>query len=232
MLRTAFLAAAALVVLPAAAHAQVGSLPAQSPFKDIEYRQELTPYAGWFLPGTDPAKVAPRGGPAIGLRYDARIGGPASFTARLTSVFSERRVLDPTKPVATRDLGARKQGLYLADVGLTINLTGQKSWHALVPYTGVGAGIASDFKGVDAGGYKFGTTFAFNFGTGVRWLPTERVQLRADMTDWLYQIQYPNQYYVPTTTNGSDAVLPRSQATSVWKHNLGVTLGVSYLFFR
>ena len=231
MNRTSFVAAL-LIMLPVPALAQVGTLPQNSPFRDLEYKQEFTAYTGWFAAGKDPAGVAPRSGPLVGARYDVRIGGPAQFSARLGTVFSERRILDPRKTGAARELGVLQQGLYLGDVGISVNLTGQKSWHTLVPYTQAGVGLASDFKGRDVGGYQFGTTFAFNFGTGVRWVPRSRWQVRADVTDWLYQVQYPDTYYIPTTTGGSDAVLRENQAKSAWKHNLALTIGGSYLFFR
>ena len=231
MRRTSFLAVLG-VLLPAPALAQVGSLPQSSPFRDIEYRQSVTAFAGWFQAATDPADVAPRSGPLVGARYDVRIGGPALFTARLGTVFSERRILNPEETGAERVVGVREQGLYLGDVGLTLNLTGQKSWRDLVPYTQVGVGVVSDFKGRDVGGFKFGTTFAFNFGGGVRWVPRDRWEVRAEVADWLYQIQYPDSYYIPTTTGGSDAILRAAQAKSVWKHNLALTIGTSYSFFR
>jgi hypothetical protein len=228
-----WLAGGALLLLaPAALHAQVGSTPAASPFRDLEYRQELTAFTGWFVAGTDPARVAPRSGPMLGARYDVRIGGPAQFTARLATVFSERRIIDPSQAGDARLVAMREQGLYLGDVGITLNLTGQKSWRDLVPYTQFGVGLATDFRGRDASGYRFGTTFAFNFGGGVRWVPADRWQLRANVADWLYQIQYPETFYVPTTTGGDDAVLRGSQAKSVWTHNVALTIGASYLFFR
>lgn len=229
-LRPALLAAALL--LPAPALAQVGTMPISSPFRDLEYKQELTAFTGWYAASKDPAGVAPRSGPMIGARYEVRIGGPAQFSARLGTVFSERQRLNPAGAGAARNLGVREQGLFLGDVGITVNLTGQKSWKELVPYTNVGVGLASDFKGRDPGGYRFGTTFAFNFGGGVRWVPRDRWQVRADLADWIYQIQYPETFYVPTTTGGSDAVLRSGQAKSVWKHNVALTIGGSYLFFR
>lgn len=224
--------AAALLLLPVPALAQVGTLPENSPFRDLEYRQEVTAFTGWFHAASDAAGVTPRGGPMLGARYDVRIGGPAMFTARLATVFSERRVLDPARSGAARDLGVQEQGLYLGDVALTVNLTGNKAWRDLVPYTTVGVGLASDFKGRDQGGYKFGTTFAISLGGGVRWVPADRWQLRAEVTDWLYQIEYPDSYYIPTTSTSDDAVLRGSQSKSAWNHNLALVLGGSYAFFR
>lgn len=225
---------AALLALPlfaATASAQVGYTPEKSPFRDLEFRQELTAVAGYFAASKDPARVAPQSGPMLGAHYEAHVGGPAYVTADAARVFSERNVIDPTKAAAQRSLGTKSVGLYLADVGLALNLTGQKSLHRLVPVLKSGVGIATDFQSADAGGYRFGTTFAFVFGAGVKWLPGGSFQLRADVTDHLYQIQYPNSYYLQPTGGGTP-YLPSGQARSMYKHNAALTVGASYLFFR
>ena len=168
----------------------------------------------------------------LGVRYDVRIGGPASLTARAAGVFSERNVVNPALPAGGgREVGTKSWPLYLADLGITIALTGQKSFHHLVPVVGFGGGIASDFQSEDVGGFNIGTTFALNFGGGVRWVPGNSFQLRADVTDHLYQISYPDSYFSSTVANGG-SVLPRAQSPSVWKHNAAITLGASYVFFR
>lgn len=214
----------------APATAQVGYPPDASPYRDLEYRQELSAYTGWYAAAKDPAGVAPRGGPLLGARYEVRVGGPASFTARLARVFSERRTLDPTRPAATRDLGTRSQPLYLGDVGLTLNLTGQKSVRRLVPLLNMGVGLVSNLEKRDVGGFGMGTSFTFTFGGGLRWVPGGKLQLRADIADYLYQIQYPSSYY--TRASDSTQVLKDSQSPRVWKHNAALTVGASYLFFR
>jgi len=220
-----------VALTPVRLHAQVGYPPERSPFYDLEYRQEITPFVGYFLASEDPAKVAPRSGPLVGARYDVRIGGPAQLTVRAARVFSERTPIDPTKPVGQRALASRSVSLYTGDLSLSINLTGQKSFHHLVPVLSGGIGVASELGGrEDVGGYKFGTSFAFLFGAGVRWVPGGRFQLRADVADYLYQVQYPDTYGVETETN--PAVLRASQGRSAWQHNAAVTVGASYLFFR
>jgi hypothetical protein len=228
--------AACLLVVSAAPgvlRAQVGYPPAQSPYFDLLYRQEITPFAGYFLASEDPAKVAPRSGPMVGVRYEVRIGGPAQLAARVARVFSERQIIDPTKPVAQRSLGVKDWPLYTGDVNLAINLTGQKSFFRLVPVLNAGIGIASDFKGGgDVGGYKFGTAFAFSFGGGVRWVPGGRFQMRADFADYLYQLQYPQSYTIGNSSAGVPPVLKASQGRGSWQHNLALTIGASYLFFR
>ena len=231
-MRSFLTAAAAAVLLASSAQAQVGYPPERSPYRDVEFRQELTLLTGYYAASSDPAKVAPQSGPMLGVRYDIRVGGPASLTARVARVFSERNVLNPAlNPGAGRALGAEAWPLYLGDVGLTIALTGQKSLHHLVPVLSAGAGVASDFRSQDVGGYRVGTTFALNFGGGVRWVPGGSFQMRADVTDHLYQISYPGTYFLPTSSGGAP-VLGASQSRSVWKHNAAITVGASYLFFR
>jgi len=214
------------------ASAQVGHLPGQSPFRDLVYKQEFSLLTGYHAGSEGRAGVAPTGGPLLGVRYEIRIGGPATFTARVARVWSERTVIDPTKPDSTRSLGKRDWPIYLSDVGISINLTGQKSFWQLVPVVNGGIGVASDFsKGGDPGGYSFGTPFAFTFGGGVKWVGSGRLQLRLDLSDYLYQLEYPDSYFIPPTGQ-TGAVLARSASKNEYTHNAVITLGASYLFSR
>ncbi len=231
------IACIALLFLPVVASAQSAGAPQvgyptnRSPFMDLQYRQELTVFGGQFKAGTEPAQVAPRSGPMVGARYEIAVGGPAQLYVRGSRVFSERLALDPTKSAATRSLGVVKIPLYLTDLGLSVNLTGQRSYHGIVPSLAVGLGVASTLKSkVEKDPYNFGTTFAFSFGGGLRILPTERIQIRVDGGTYMYQIRYPAGYY--TATGSIPAVLPSGQTKSFWKSNPSITAGLSYLFFR
>ena len=226
-----FAGALALAFSVATAGAQVGHLPAESPFVDLEGGHELTVFAGTFSAARDPVGVAPRGGPIFGLRYEKTVGGPASLVVRYARVSSERFAIDPTRPAPASQLGRRDVGLNLLDVNLAVNLTGQKSWHNLVPVVTLGAGIASCACNVELDPYRFGTPFAFSLGGGLRYVPGGRFQLRVDVNDYLYQLKYPNAYFVAPTGGGSPAAEP-GQAKSFWKNNPAITLGASYLFFR
>lgn len=228
LVRAALLTAAA----PAAAAAQdVGYTPEASPFRDVPYRQELTTFGGYFLAGADPAGVAPQSGPMVGARYEIRIGGPAQFYARTAVAFTERDVVNPRLAPGARALGSESVTLGLADVGISLNLTGQRSWRGIVPVVAGGAGIATDFASPDIGGFRLGTPFAITLGAGVRWTSGGNWQVRADVTDYLYQVKYPPLYFQAPASN-VDPVLPATAKQNVWKHNAALTLGVSYLFFR
>lgn len=218
--------------MPAAAQTvDVGYPPPKSPFRDLEYHQELTFFGGYFAAAKDPAGAAPKAALMEGIRYEATVGGPAQIYARLAMVNSERNVINPALPAATRQLGSQSWPIYLFDAGLSLNLTGQRTFHGVVPIIAFGGGLVSDLdKSVDADPFNLGTTFAFSLGTGLRMVPGGRFQVRADIGTYLYQIKYPTQYYAASTDN--TAVLPEKQAKNFWKRNGAFSLGVSYLLFR
>ncbi|MDP9206104.1 MAG: hypothetical protein M3P12_11750 [Gemmatimonadota bacterium] len=224
------LSALALAVVATSAGAQVGHLPQTSPYRDVETSQEFTFFGGHYSAGGDPLNVTPHGGPMFGLRYEKHLGGPAFLMARWSHVNSERFPVDPTKSGAAAQLGKRNVSLNLYDLDLALNLTGEKSFHHIVPVVNLGAGVATCSCNVDPDPYTFGTPFAFSFGGGLRYVPGGRFQLRADWNDYLYQLKYPAQYYINTT--GTGAAAPPKQARSFWKNNRALTVGASVLFFR
>jgi len=227
-----FVLALASVTAAPALVAQVGHAPQRSPYIDLEYRQEFTLFGGYYNAGTDQVGVAPKSGPMFGVRYDLRLGGPASLTSKLAYVQGERTIIDPRRPASTRVVDRNAAWpIYIWDVGISLNLTGQRSYHRFVPFVTSGLGIATDLKGnADVGAWRFGTPFALSFGGGIKWVPAGNIQVRADVIDQLYQIKYPNSYYISASDGTS--VLRLNDAKSDWTSNIGLSLGISYLFFR
>lgn len=230
MSATRALVVAALVAAPAAAAAQVGHAPASTPYRDYEHRHELGVHAGWLASQRDPARVAYRGGPLLGGRYEFHLGGPAYVFGRLAVAYSERSVRDPAAENDDRVVEERASPLLLADAGFALSLTGHKGWHGLSPVVQAGVGTATDFRAADVGGYRFGTPLALTAGGGVRWRPGGRVQLRLDVTDHLYRISYPERFYRATGDN--PPLLDPAVARKRWTHNAAITVGLSYLFGR
>ena len=225
-----FLSALALVGMATTARAQVGHLPENSPYRDFEASHEFTFFGGHYNAARDKIGVAPTGGPMFGADYQIHVGGPAFLMARWSHVNSDRLAIDPTKTGTARQLGKKNVSINLFDIDLALNLTGEKSFHHIVPVVNFGAGIASCSCTVAPDPYTFGTPFALSFGGGLRFVPGGRFQLRADLNDYLYQLKYPTQYFL-APLNGT-ALVGRGQARSFWKNNPSMTLGASYLFFR
>ena len=233
MTRHCALLIAGLVVagtsIGARASAQVGYPPARSPYLDLEHAQELTLIGGQYHAHRDPADVGPQSGFITGLHYEWRAGGPAHLTGEIARISSDRNLIDPAKPEPARNLGTGSRPLYSATAGLGLSLTGSKSWHHIVPEVAGGLGFVSDLRSkADSGGFKFGTRFAFTWGGGVRYVPGGRWSIRADLTNRMYQLGYPQTYYLEPT--GGTPVVPATQAKSFWLNNPAFTLGISRLF--
>ncbi len=209
----------------------VGYPPPKSPFRDLEYHQEFTVFGGYFAAASDPASAAPKSAPMEGIRYEVTVGGPAQIVARFARVNSQRNVIDATAPAASRILRSESWPLYIVDAGMSLNLTGQRTFHGVVPVIYTGVGLVSDLdKKETIDPFNIGTNFAFSFAGGLRVVPGGRFQIRADVGTYLYQIKYPTGYYVITSDKTS--VVPAAQAKNSWKRNGAFTLGASYLLFR
>jgi len=219
---------ALLVALPMSAQ-QVGFPPAQSPYRDLEFKQELSPYGGWANASNDAAGVLPQSASIFGLRYQIRLGGPVSFDADFSRMGASRNVVDPTQIAGKRILGTTDAAVYGVNVGVALGLTGKKSWHHMVPEVRGGVGLLSSEAKDDASGYSFGTPFAFTFGGGLKFVSRGRFQMRADATERLYKQKYPDSFY----KNSLDGTaLLTTQARSFWSNQTLLTVGASLLFDR
>jgi len=215
--------------------AQVGYDPRRSPYRDLQETMEVSLYSGWFTARKDPARVAPVSGPMVGAHYQWRASGPANLTADFARVESERRVLDPEKPgtcTAGTDcklVGVFRWPLYMADAGLSLDLTGARSFFRLVPTARAGLGFVTDFHSAsDVGQFAFGTRFALSWGVGLRWVPGGRYQIRADLLNRLYSVNYPETYYTPA--DDGSTIFGQKQSKSAWLNNPSLSIGFSYLF--
>ena len=224
------LGAVALLFVATTASAQVGHLPQNSPFHDIEGGQELTIFGGHFNAGADPVGAAPQPGSIMGLLYQIHVGGPANLMARYGRVSTTRLAIDPTKPKTSRSLGSHTAVVSLYDLDMSLNLTGMKSYHRLVPTVNFGAGVASCTCTVDKDPFVFGTPFAISMGAGLRYVPGGHFQIRVDLNDYLYQLKTPAAYYINSADN--TPVAAQGTPRTFWKNNPTLTVGVSRLFFR
>jgi hypothetical protein len=226
----AALATVASLLAPTMARAQVGHLPSQSPYEDVKIGQTLTVMAGWLAVKRDLADVAPKSSWLTGLRYDIGVGGPASLFARYMVSPSERNLLAPTNPQATRVIGTPGTTTHILDGGLDLSLTGRKTWHHLMPSVNIGTGLVSDFAKADTGAYQFGTKFSFNYGFSMRYLPRRGPQVRIDATNNFWQYQSPDRYFVKAADTTS--VLTDTRKREGWRSNWGLSVGVIFPIFR
>jgi hypothetical protein len=223
----------ALAIAPSALPAQavVGHTPENSPYRDVKASQRITVFGGYFQAQGSENSATPQSGPAFGLRYDLPVAGPADFFARVERVQSHRQAFDPTLPAVTRSLGSQNVGLYVADLGFSLNLTGRRTWHGIIPAIGFGLGVVSapDVP-VTKDPYDFGTQFAFSADLGLRFNPSNSYEFRLSAGPTFYQNHYPAAYYV--TPTGSTPILPADVAKSGFTRSMSYTAGLSIPIFR
>jgi hypothetical protein len=224
------LAAALLCLSIAPLAAQVGTEPEKSPYQDFTYHQDFTVFSGYFSGNTGTVNIGPKSSPIFGVRYGLHIGGPAEMSIRISRASSSRNVLDPTKIGAARDLGTMSDPIWIADAGINLALTGQKSFHHLIPVIGFGLGVSKSNSSQDVGGYRYGTGFAIHFGGGLKFVTHGPWGARLDLTDYFWQLSYPGGYFL--TPTGGTPVLSSSQTQNEWKQNATITFGLSYIFSR
>lgn len=230
------LAALLVTTTPLAAQQVVGHLPSQSPFRDVKPSQHLTLEGGYFQAQKDEIGATPRGGALFGVRWDIPVSGPAVFYVRLDRVSSHRQAFDPTLPPATRSLGQVNQALYLGDLGFALDLTGERTWHGVIPVMDVGLGVASASRATNKDPYDFGTQFAIRGDLGLRIVPGNGVELRLMAGPVMYQNRYPSAYFV-APVNGTGAtvgapLLAQGTARSGFRTNWAYTAGLALPLFR
>lgn len=228
LLRRGALAAAAMfAAAPVLAQKTVGVAPVTSPFRDLEYKDDLTIFGG-LGGGRDRVGAAPNGGPVLGVRYDLFVSGPAAFTARFVTQLADRDILRTRGvPPAPRLVRSVSQPLYLTDIGVTINLTGRKSWRNVVPSINGGLGLAADFRSAsDSSGYRFGNRFMLQAGAGIKWHARGRWTLRADLSNYFYNVSYPSSFRILGPQGGEQPILPITDGLTGWTRNTMLTVGV------
>lgn len=208
----------------------VGTLPEQSPFIDLRDHQRLGIMTGYLVTGRDPAHVNPQSAPMVGLRYDLYAGGPVYLTGRMFAAPTTRDVLDYTRKAAVRRVGTQDCTLWGSDVGITLSLTGDRSWHALQPLVNIGFGVAGAFGDrQDVSTFRFSPTFSFTYGFGARWVTGRNSELRADLAWSYWQVKYPETY---RSTEGDSLAIHPTGGMNPYVGNRAMTVSWTFGIFR
>jgi len=219
-----------VALCPLLLHAQVGYRPDKSPFEDVKLGQSVSLSVGWLGLRRDIAGVAPKSAAFGQLTYEAAVGGPALLYARYTLAPTTRTLLAPAANLPQRVTGTPGSTMHMFDGGLDIALTGKKSWRHLIPSVSGGVGVVTDFAKIDSGSYQFGVKFALTYGLALRYIRASGVRFRVDLTNAMWQYEYPDRYFVKATDGTS--ILTNTQDRTIWRRNVGITAGVSVPIFK
>jgi hypothetical protein len=220
----------ALTATPLAA--QVGHLPANSPYEDLRGRQALTLGLGRLSPDADPAGVGPGSGLLLSGRYELQIAAPLWIQTRLAIAPGlSRTVKDPLITGDARIAGTETRPLVMWHTGLGLNLTGNKSWRRLVPQLHGGLGFVTDAStAFDLGGYRFGTKFSLDYGASLRVTTGSRHELHVDLSRATWKYNYPDSY--GGSGAASDSSILGARDRSGWTGSTVLQIGISRFFLR
>lgn len=227
---------AALLVLPATAFSQVGYPPASSPYRALAAKYMLSLVGGYAAGTGGVVGVGPSTGRLGGLRFDLHISGPGDAQFNINYGSLERKIIDPDTVPEARDLGTAQQSILFADAGLDLVLTGEKTWYGLAPYVGASLGLAlgGDVPEDSLSGFDFSTKFMVGPRLGVRWHPFERIFLRVEGRDMIWQLRYPDAFsYEPDGTPLSDPLIdPETRGDTQWTHNPMLMVSLGFVISR
>ncbi len=220
--------------VPGTLGAQVGHTPRSSPYRDLpeKYMFALTGGYSWGSGGK--VKVGPGEGSVFGARGDIHLAGPGSVQVGLNVGSFDRLLLDPKQGPDERVLGWARQSVVMADAGLNLVFTGQKTWYGLAPYLGLSLGVAigGDVPADSLSGYDFNIKFMVGPGIGLRWHPVRRIGLRVEFRDVLWKLSYPELFFLPPANDpeAPPVLDPDFNKTSEWTHNPSLYVSLGYAF--
>ena len=182
----------------------------------------------------DDIGAAPHSAPLIGARYDLTIGGLAQFFVRAMRVSSERTAFNPLGiSPDSQKLGKVSDPLVMGDLGFALDLTGQKSWHNLIPTIGFAIGVANASNGVaEEIRTYFGTQFSISSDLGLRYELGKTYELRIDAGNTLYQNHYPSESISCRPRTGRRYACGSNVSKSSYLNSWMLMAGLSVPIFR
>lgn len=227
------LAALLAAAFPALASAQVGHAPERSPYRDIRIRSSLVGVGGYVGGSNGRIGIGPSHGRLIGVQYELELTGPTDAFLTLSQASLDRVVIDPDAPAAGRVTDSVTQSVLFAQAGISILLTGSKTWRGFAPYLGgsLGLGFGADVP-QDSSGFGFSAKFVTGPHLGVRWYPTRTLHVRVEGRQLFWQLSYPERFFLePFRAPDDPPVLdPMRDPDSEWTAHPTLLIAVGYAF--
>jgi hypothetical protein len=213
--------------------AQVGNDPANSPFRDIQLRAGPILFVGRLSNDRGRAGAGVSNALTIGSRYEVPAGRSLLLSFSAAYLQGDRFIIDPAADSSSpnRRTGPFDSNILLTDVGLQLRLTGAKTWRSVAPYVGIGVGLAFDLDSpgdTTGSGYRFGSRLTFSGATGIRWYPSRRLMLNADLRGQAWRLRYPVSFH--TQAPDGSRVVPLEEALTDWTLHPWISLGVGWTF--
>jgi len=215
------------VSLTATGEAQVGHPPTSSPYRDLRDKYFASINGGYSWGSGGKVEAGPANGPIVGARFDVHLAGPGSIQVGINWGNLNRQLIDPNADPGDRVYGTTTQSVFMADAGLILTFTGQKTWYGFAPYLGASMGLAlgGSVPEDTLSTFTFNTKFIVGPQLGFRWHPVRQFFLRIEGRDMLWKLSYPNEYF-----DADPPVLdPQVNKTTEWTHNLMLLVSLGFV---
>ncbi|TVP74862.1 MAG: hypothetical protein EA352_09645 [Gemmatimonadales bacterium] len=225
-------ATALLVVVGIASTPELRGQTITSPYEFVDTRHE----AGFFVahvPGNrGDLRMGPGGGTLTGLRYAFEVTGPFALEVGGFLLPTDRVVRVP-QDGGIEDIGSSDALIAALDGRIRFSLPGRRTWHGLAPFLQAGGGLALDFRGgseleaeiPSSLRFSFGPSFLGVMGAGTRWLPTDNLTVRLDLSTYFWKLGTPDEFL-----QLGEAELGRFVPQQEWTPVPSFSLGLSYRF--
>lgn len=231
--RLGMLAVAALLLLqPGAARAQIGHAPEGSPYRDLRAKQAAS-FIGGFLRGQrGKPRAAPSDGPVVGLRYDRQIGSAVEVLIGISGARLDKYIIDPTVAPEFRATGPVKDDVVFMETGMSLLITGRKSWRGFVPYIGGMVGVVFETGLGTLSQFNFGTRVAVTPHVGFKWYPVQALAFKVEARDVLWRVKYPEAWFSTQVAGIPPVLVAGTHNGTEWLHHptLMVSLGYTFTF--
>lgn len=202
-----------------------------SPYEFIEERQEFEILVTHFTEQRGALGLGPGGGMALGARFGWQISGPLALEGNASLLPTDREVRVPDEESGLDNLGSADALVGTLDARVRFSLAGNRTWHRLAPYLSAGAGMAFDVEGRSAleeeipqsVRFDFGPSFLGILGAGVRFLPADRITVRAEASVNYWKLGTPQ-----TFLEQGEAVIGQPVPEQEWAPVPAFSLGISW----
>ncbi len=202
-----------------------------SPYRFIERRHDAGMFVGILQERRGDLGIGPGGGVMIGARYAIEFRGPLAAELSGYVVPTDRVVFQAGEEIGLVPLGKADMVLTGIDARLRFTLTGDRTWRGLAPFVMAGGGVLGAFSEespleaemVAANKVDFGPSALFLGGLGTRWIPGDRLTIRAEATYNFWRQGTPTGW----VAFQEDIEGPLK---TQWIGSAGLALGVSYRF--
>lgn len=222
-------ALALLVVLAGVGTSELRAQTITSPYEFVDTRHEAGVFVAHVPGNRGDLRMGPGGGTLTGVRYGFEITGPFAVEMGGFLLPTDRVVRVPQED-GIEDLGTSDALIAALDGRIRFSLPGRRTWYGLAPFLQAGGGLALDFRGgselereiPSSVRFSFGPSFLGVMGAGTRWLPTDNLTLRVDLSTYFWKLGTPDEF-LDRGEQELGEFIPQQEWTAVPSFSLGLS---------